>query len=59
LVGKPEGKRQLKRTRCRWKDNIEMSFGEICLGGIDWIKLAEDRNQWRAVANMVINVWIP
>jgi hypothetical protein len=59
LVGKPEGRRQLGRTRCRWKDNIKMSFGEICCDFIDWIHLAEDSNQWRAVVNTVINFWFP
>jgi hypothetical protein len=40
LVGKPEGKRQLGRLGCRWKDNIRIDLREIGLGGVDWIHLA-------------------
>jgi hypothetical protein len=47
LVGKPEGTRPLERTRRRWEDNIKMDFREIEWGGIDWIDLAQDRDQWR------------
>jgi hypothetical protein len=42
LVGKPEGKRPLKKPRSKWKDNIEMDFREIDLEGVDLISLAED-----------------
>jgi hypothetical protein len=42
LVGKPEGKRPLGRTICRWVDNIKMDLLEIGLGGLDWIGLAQD-----------------
>jgi hypothetical protein len=45
LVGKPEGKRPLGRPRRRWKDNIKTDLREIGWGGIDWIDLAQDRNQ--------------
>jgi hypothetical protein len=59
LVGKPEGKRPLGRTRHRWVDNIKMDLREIGWGGIDWIDLVQDRDQWRAFVNMVMNLWVP
>jgi hypothetical protein len=46
LVGKPEGKRPLGRSKCRWVDNIKMDVGEIGWGGSDFIGLAQDRDQW-------------
>jgi hypothetical protein len=55
-VGKPEEKRQLGRSRHRWEDNIEMDLREIKWGGVDWINIAEDRDQWRALVNTVINL---
>jgi hypothetical protein len=51
LVGKPEGKRPLGRPRCRWVDIIEIDLREIGWDGIDWIDLAQDRNQRRALVN--------
>jgi hypothetical protein len=48
LVGKPEGKRPLGRSRRRWVDNIRMDLGEVGWGDVDWIGLAQDRNRWRA-----------
>jgi hypothetical protein len=59
LVGKPEGKRPLGRPRRRWVDNIKMDLGEIGWDGMDWIELAQDRDQWRAVVNTVMNVRVP
>jgi hypothetical protein len=56
LVGKPEGKRPLGRPRHRWEDNIKLGVREIGWGGIDWIDLAQDRNQWRALVNTVMNL---
>jgi transcription termination factor 2 len=57
LVGKPEGKRPLGRPRrSRYVDNIKMNFGEIGGDGVDWIELAQDRNQWRALVNTVMNI---
>jgi hypothetical protein len=47
LVGKPEGKRPLGRRRRMWVDNIKMDLREIGWDGIDWIELAQDRDQWR------------
>jgi hypothetical protein len=49
LVGKPEGKRLLRKPRHRWEDGIRMYLTEMGLGGVDWIRLAQDRDQWRAV----------
>jgi hypothetical protein len=59
LVGKPEGKRPLGRPRCRWVDNIKMDLSEIGWDGMDWIDLAQYRDQWRALVNMVMNLWVP
>jgi hypothetical protein len=58
LVGKPEGKRQLGRPRRRWEDGIGMDLREIVLGGVDWIRLAQDRDWWRAVVSAVMNLRI-
>jgi hypothetical protein len=57
-VGNSEGKRPLGRTRNRWEDGIRMDLGEIGLGGMDWIRLAQDRNGWRAVVSAVMNLRI-
>jgi hypothetical protein len=59
LVGKPEGKRPLERPRHRWVDNIEMDLREIGWDGMDWIDLAQNRNQWRALVNRVMNLRVP
>jgi hypothetical protein len=55
-VGNPEGKRPLRRPRRRWEDGIRMNLGEIDLGGVDWIRLAQDRDRWRAVVSAVMNL---
>jgi hypothetical protein len=59
LVGKPEGKTPLGRPRCRWVDNIKIDLREMGWGGLDWIDLAQDRNQWGALVNMVMNLRVP
>jgi hypothetical protein len=59
LVGKPEGKRPLGRPRRRWVDNIKIDFGEVGWDGRDWIELAQDRDQWRALVNTVMNPQVP
>jgi hypothetical protein len=59
LVGKPEGKRPLGRPRRRWVDNIKMALKEIGWDGTDWIDLAQDRNQFRALVNTVMNLRVP
>jgi hypothetical protein len=56
LVRKPEGKRPLRRTRRRWVDNIKMDLRETGWGGMDWIDLTQDRDQWRALVNTVMNL---
>jgi hypothetical protein len=56
LVGKPKGKRPLRRPRRRWVDNIKIDHREIGWGGMDWIDLAQDRDQWRALVNMEKNL---
>jgi hypothetical protein len=56
LVGKPEGKRSLKRPRRRWVDNIKMNLREIGWDDMDSIDLPQDRDQWRAVVNMVMTL---
>jgi hypothetical protein len=56
LAGKPEGKRPLGRLRCRWEDGIRMDLRDINFGGVDWIRLAQDRDRWRAVVSAVMNL---
>jgi hypothetical protein len=56
LVGKPEGKRLLGRPRHRWEDGIRMDLREIGLGGVDWIRLSQDSDRWRAVVSAVMNL---
>ena len=58
LVGKPEGKRPLRRPRHRWKDNIKMDLREVGRGG-DWMELARDRDGWRALVNKVMDFRVP
>jgi hypothetical protein len=57
-VGKPKGKRPLGTLRCRWEDGIRMDLREIGWWGEGWIHLAEDRNQWQAVVNAVVNLQV-
>jgi hypothetical protein len=52
LVGKPEG----RKTRLRWEDNIKMDLQEVGCGGTDWIALAQDRDSWRALVNVVMSL---
>jgi hypothetical protein len=59
LVGKPEGKRQQGRPRCRWVDNSKMDLRETGWDGMDRIDLAQNRDQWRALVNTVMNLWVP
>jgi hypothetical protein len=51
FVGKPEGKRSFGRLRSRWEDNIGMDLREIKLRNVNWLYLAQDRDQWRALVN--------
>jgi len=48
----------LGRRRRRWEDNIKMYLQEVGCGGMDWIKLAQDRDRWRALVNGVKNLWV-
>jgi hypothetical protein len=57
-VGRPESKRPLERPRHRW-DNIKMDLREIGIDGANWIRLAQDRVQWRAFVNTVMNLPVP
>jgi hypothetical protein len=59
LVGKPEGKRPLGRPRRRWVDNIKMDLREIGSDEVDWIDMTQDRDQWRAPVNTVLNLRVP
>jgi len=59
LVGKPEGKRLLERPRRRWEDNIKIDLQELGCGSMDWIELAQDRDRWRALVNVVMNSRVP
>jgi hypothetical protein len=58
-VGNPEGSRPLGRPRYRWVYNIKIDLREIGWDGGDWIELAQDRDQWRALVNTVMNLWVP
>jgi hypothetical protein len=59
LAEKPEGKRPLEIPRRRWVDNIKMDINEIGWDGMNWIDLAQDRDQWRALVNTVMNLQVP
>jgi hypothetical protein len=59
LVGKPEGKRPLGRPRRRWEDNIKMDLRERGIDVANWIRLAQDRVQWRAFLNRVTTLRVP
>jgi hypothetical protein len=59
LVGKIEGKRPLGRPRRRWVDNIKIHLRKIGWSGVDWIDVAQDRDQWRTPVNTVMNFRVP
>ena len=59
LAGRPEGKRPLGRPGRRWKDNIKMNLQEVECGDMNWIELAQDRDKWRALVNVVMNLRVP
>jgi hypothetical protein len=58
LVGKPERKRPPGSPRCRWGDGIRMDLREIGLGGVDWIRLTQDRDRWWAVVSAVVKLQV-
>jgi hypothetical protein len=58
MVRKRKGNRPLRRPRCRWVNNIKMYLREIGWSGVDWIHLGQDRDWWRALVNMMMNLWV-
>jgi hypothetical protein len=58
-VRKPERKRPIGRQRCRWVENIKMDLREIEYDDMDWVDLAQDRDQWRALVNTVMKLRVP
>jgi hypothetical protein len=59
LVGRPERKRPLGRPRRRWKYNIKMDLQEVGRGSMNWTDLAQDKDRWRALVDMVMNLRVP
>ena len=59
LLGKPEGRRPLGRTRHRWMDDIRMDLQEVGCWYMDWIGLAHDRHRWRTLVSAVMNLRVP
>jgi len=59
LLGKPEGKRPLRRPRRKWEDNIKKDLQEVGGGFEDWMELAQDRERWRALVSTVMNTRVP
>jgi hypothetical protein len=55
-VGKPEGRRPLGRPMHRWEDNIKMDLQEVGCGCMDWVDMAQYRDRWRALVNVVMNL---
>jgi hypothetical protein len=59
LVGRPKGKRPLGRSRRRWEDNIKMDLREVVIDRANWIRLAQDRIQWRVYVNTAMKIRVP
>jgi hypothetical protein len=59
LVGKPEGKRPLRKPMHRWEDNIKMYLQKVGCWGMDWIELAQDRDRWWTLVNAVMKLRVP
>jgi len=58
LMGRPEVRRRLGRSRYRWNDNIKMDFQEAGQGDMDWIALAQDRDRWWVLVNAVMHLQV-
>jgi len=58
-MGKPEGKRTLRRHTRRWENNIKMDLQELGYSGTEWIDLAQDRDRWRALVNSAKKFRVP
>ena len=58
LTGKPTGKRSLGRPRHKWEDNIRMDFEEVGINAGNWVDSAQDRNYWRALVDVALNLWV-
>ena len=58
-MGKPDTKSPFGRPKCRWEDNIKMNLQEVGCGGMNWTGLAQDRERWWALVNVVMNLWVP
>jgi hypothetical protein len=56
LVGTPEGKNPMGRPRRRWENSIKVDLREVGCEGMDWIELAQDRDSWRAIVHVVVNL---
>ena len=54
-----EGKRPFVKPRCRWKDNIKTDLQEVGWGGMDWIAVAQNRDNWQALVNAIMNLQVP
>jgi hypothetical protein len=59
LVEKFEGKRPPGRIRRTWEDSTTVDLGEVKLEGVDWIRVAQDRDRWQAVMNTIMNLQVP
>jgi hypothetical protein len=59
LTGTPTGKRTSGKPRWRWEDNIRMDLKEIGINTRSWVDLAQDRDYWRALMNVTLNLWVP
>jgi hypothetical protein len=56
FMGRPKGKRPPWRPKHRWENGIRMDFRETGWEGVEWVQLAQDREQWQAVVNEVMNL---
>ena len=59
LTGQPTGMRPLRRPRRRWEDNIRLDLEEISINAGNWVNSAQDKNYWRALVNVALNLRVP